>query len=100
MPGEWSVHLPDLVGAVREDPDLAPEEKEFSNNGTKADKQYVVNTEIRGQMRRLLKLTYNGVFEPTELRINTDDAWGKRIEPHRYTEGAITGVKGYIPIGA
>jgi hypothetical protein len=97
--GEWSVNIPELVGAVREDPDLTPQEKEFTITGTKTDKEYVVNTEIRGQIRRLLRLTYNGVFEPTELRVNTDTAWGKRVAPHRYTEGAITGVKGYVPIG-
>jgi hypothetical protein len=98
--GEWSVDIPKLVGAVGEDPALSPAEKEFTLNTTKDDNQFRVYVEVRGPMQRFLGKRIYDNFEPTELRVNTESSSGKRMKPHHFSGGTITGVKGYIPIGA
>lgn len=98
--GEWSVDIPRLVNAVGEDSELIPAEKELSYNTTKADDRFLVNAEARGPMQRYLGKRIYDTFELTELRVNTESTSGKRMKPHHFSGGTITGVKGYIPIGA
>lgn len=88
--------LKELVNAVREDPELTPDEKETSITFTKSDERACVYTEEAGLMRRLL---HHPAFDAAELHVTTDDVWGKHVELHAFSGGTITGVRGYIPIG-
>ena len=85
----------ELVDAVKEDSSLEPEEKETTIRFSKDDDFASVYTEEAGLMRRLL---HHPHFEVDTLRVNTDDAMGKRVAPNDFDEGSITGVDGTIPI--
>lgn len=87
----------EIINAVREDPDLAPVEKETNFGFAKCDEDVRVYTEEAGIARRLLK---HPEFATVELRVNTDDAMGRRVSPDEWSGGSVTGVKGYLPIGA
>jgi hypothetical protein len=86
----------EIIDAIKEDPKLQPIEKETTLRFAKCDDEIQVHTEEGGIARRLLK---HPEFRTTELRINTDDDWGLRLSPDDYSEGIVTGVKGFIPIG-
>lgn len=87
----------EIIDGFREDPDLTPVEKETNLGFAKCDDYARVYTEEAGIGRRLLK---HPEFATVELRINTDDALGVRLSPDEFSEGVVTGVKGFIPIGA
>jgi len=86
----------EIIDAVGEDSDLTPVEKETNIGFAKCDDYARVYSEEAGIGRRLLK---HPEFAATELRVNTDDAWGLRLSPDEWSVGRITGVKGYMPIG-
>lgn len=103
-----TINTAELIENVAEDNELIPAEKETiirwpkdrrSENGcAELDSEVAWSyTEEAGIARRLLR---NPVFVTKELRVNTDSTWGERIEPESYSEGRITGVGGYLPIGA
>jgi hypothetical protein len=87
----------ELVDAVEEDTSLASVEKETTIRFSKVDDRASVYTEEAGLMRRLLRHPH---FEVESLRVNTDDAVGKKVAPNDFEEGSITGVDGTIPIAA
>jgi DNA-binding transcriptional ArsR family regulator len=72
-------------------------EKETTFGFAKCDDYARVYTEEAGIARRLLK---HPEFATTELRVNTDNEWGLRRSPDEWFGGVVTGVKGYLPIGA
>jgi hypothetical protein len=86
----------EIIDAVQEDSDLTPEEKETQFRFVKADDKIRAYTEEAGIMRRLLK---HPEFVANEFRVTTVDAWGRKVSPDEYSDGRITGVKGYLPIG-
>jgi hypothetical protein len=96
-----------LVENVAEDNSLSPSEKETIVRWSKessinhpdvgsTDAAWLY-TEEAGIARRLLN---NPVFTVEELRVNTDTAVGRRVDPESYSTGRITGVGGHIPVGA
>lgn len=85
-----------LVDAVKEDPQLKPIEKETSFRFAKCDDRVHVYSEEAGIIRRLMQ---HSEFEIKTFRITDEDVWGKRVEPHRFDGGTITGVEGYAPVG-
>lgn len=98
---------PILGENVAEDNSLSPSEKETTIRWSKessinhpdigsTDAAWLY-TEEAGIARRLLN---NSVFIVEELRINSGTSVGKRIDPESYSTGRITGVGGYIPVGA
>jgi hypothetical protein len=86
-----------LVQAVEEDSTLSSVEKETTLRFSKADCQASVYTEEGGLMRRLI---HHPHVEVDSLRVNTDNAVGRRVAPNDFEEGSITGVDGSIPIEA
>ena len=86
-----------LIDAVHENPALTPVEKETTIRFSKVDDRAAVYTEEAGLMRRLLLHPHFGV---DSLRINIDDAVGKRVAPNDFEQGSITGVDGSLPIEA
>lgn len=103
-----SVDVSNLVQAVAEDPRLKPMEKETIVKWTKDGSpttaatqfdQHVAHilTEEAGMSRRLLQHPH---FTVTEIYVNNSKGAGQRIEPDNFAGGRVSGVKGYIPIGA
>lgn len=104
-----SVETTALIDNIGEDNSLSPAEKETVVRWSKdmdPDSDLTkltgidvawIYTEEAGIARRLLK---NPPFVAKELRVNTDAAVGKRVDPESYMTGRITGVGGYIPVGA
>jgi len=85
-----------LTDGVREDPDLTPAEKEVSVTFTKERGCAVVYAEVAGVTRRLLA---HPLFEAETLRVSGEGYHGARVVPDEFDGGAITGVRGTIPIG-
>lgn len=79
---------------------LTPEEKETIIRFSKDEDIAHVYTEHGSAIRRLL---LHPQFSATEFRVcGPDDnhpPMGKRVKPVEYTDGAVTGVEGIIPIG-
>ena len=90
-------NLDRLVEAVKEDPDLLPEEKETTFTWAKDEDRAHVFTEEGSITRRLLRYPD---FEIESLRVYTEDAPGKRLGGADYSDGRITGVWGTLPIGS
>jgi hypothetical protein len=84
-----------LVQAVEEDASLSSVEKETIIRFSKSDDRASVYTEEAGLMRRLLRHPH---VEVDTVRVNTDDAVGRRVAPNDFERGWITGVGGSIPI--
>ena len=91
-----SIDIDQLVDRVREDPNLAAEEKETHIWFNKPADAAHVYTEEGGITRRLLRHPH---FNLDEWRVVDDNVWGKRIEANKYSGEAVTGVGGHIPIG-
>lgn len=96
MSGRVTSDRAKLAEHVSEDRDLSPVEKETSFRFAKCDDRMRVVSEEAGIIRRLIQ---HPEFEIKSLRVTDEDAWGKRVEPHRFDGGTITGVSGYAPIG-
>ena len=86
----------EIIDAVKDDPELQPIEKETSLSWARPDDHAQVYSEESGVVRRLLE---HPEFITVELRVNTVDAWGRRLAPDEYSGGTVTGAKGYLPIG-
>lgn len=87
-----SVTIDELVGSVREDPNLIPEEKEFTFTGVKSNREVQVYAEIAGMMRRLL-------VHPEFTLQDVRDLEGNRLKLDEYDDETVTGVRGRIPVG-
>lgn len=98
--GVETIVLIKILESLQECSDLSPMEKETLFRFAKDQDRAHIYSERQSMMSRLL---LHSEFEVVELRIcGTDDShppFGKRINPEQYTGGAITGVKGNIPIG-
>ncbi|MFC6904199.1 hypothetical protein [Halalkalicoccus tibetensis] len=81
-----------LVNQVREDPNLTPEEKEYTFTGLKSENEVQVYSEVAGLMRRLLN---HPEFDLQDVR----DPNGNRLQPNEYKGETITGVRGRLPVG-
>lgn len=92
--------LVNALDCVRECEGLTPAEKEIIIRFAKDDDVAHVYTEYGSAVKRLL---LHPEFTATELRICGSDCthppFGERIDPVAFDGGAITGVKGTIPIG-
>jgi hypothetical protein len=89
-------HLGRIVNAVKEDPDLRPEEKETTLCESSTDGTAQVFSEQAGPVRRLLR---HSEFEIEWVRVYHETARSETVAPEDYSEGLVTGVKGYLPIG-
>lgn len=89
--------LSKLVDAVREDPELLPEEKETTFHEGNSDDQLIIFSEQSGVMRRLIR---HPLFEIEWIRVYSETSRTATMGVAEYSEGLITGVKGYLPIGA
>lgn len=86
----------DLRNAVREDPDLLPEEKETTFRFGKRDDYATVYTAEAGLIRRLLAHAHVHVKGLTTL-----DGEARRDVPlPEYDGGVIVGLRARIPVGA
>lgn len=84
-----------LLNNVREDSDLASDEKEFSLTSTKTDDEFTIFTDIGSVITSVIR---NPTITITEIRIK-DDGW---MDPDEYDDGdgPIVGAKGTVPKGA
>lgn len=87
-----SVKTDELVNNVREDPNLIPEEKQFTFTGVKSSSEVQVYTEVAGMMRRLLN-------HPEFVLQDVRDLEGNRLTPDEYDGETVTGVRGRISVG-
>lgn len=86
----------ELIDAVAEDRKLRPDEKETLLRFAKSEDRVWVYTEERGLMRRLIQ---HPEFRLESLRVVTEESWGERVDSDDFSEGSITGVDGWVPIG-
>jgi hypothetical protein len=94
MTGEH-VAGPALLEAVREDPDLAPEEKETTLRLGKRDDLAAVYTAEAGLARRLLAHPHVRVEGVTVA----DGAARRDVAPEETQRGRIVGVRARVPVG-
>ena len=87
-----TVDIDELVGSVREDPNLISEEKEFTFTGVKPNREVQVYAEVAGMMRRLL---VHPEFTLQDVRVLE----GHRLNPDKYAGEMVTGVRGRVPVG-
>jgi hypothetical protein len=83
-----------LIDAVEEDTSLLSYEKETIIKFSKVDDCASVYTEQARPMRQFIQHPH---FEVKSLRVNVDDADGKRVAPTDFEKGSIIGVDGTIP---
>jgi hypothetical protein len=94
MTGEHVV-APALLEAVREDPDLAPVEKETTLRFCKRDDLAAVYSAEAGLTRRLLAHPHVRVDGVTV----GEGAARRDVSPDEYTEGPVHGVRARVPTG-
>lgn len=84
---------------VRTDPELSPSERETSFQMVDADDRLSVYTENAGLMNRLL---HHPAFDLKSIRVWDEDKhrFGARVNPEDHSGEGITGIDGYLPIGA
>lgn len=92
-----STNLTTLVAAVGEDPELTPLEKETIIKWSKGDREATIFTDTGSLTRRLLR---HPLFETEWIRVNTANAWGRKMSLTEYSQGRITAINGQFPIGA
>lgn len=93
MTGEHAV-APALLEAVREDPQLAPVEKETTVRFAKRDTHAAAYTAEAGLARRLLahpRIQVEGVTV-------ADEATRREAAPEEYRGGDIVGVRARVPV--
>lgn len=86
-----------LADNVNTDTDLVPGEKETIIGFSNPDEKARVLSYQTGITRRLIQ---HPLFEIEWLAVPQEGAKGNTVTPEEYSEGSITGVKGFIPIGA
>ena len=90
-------NLQTLVSAVREDPDLLPEEKETTLQFANVDHSATLFSEQGGVVRRLLR---HPLFDIGWIRVYEETAPNQTMSPVEYTSGAVTAVYGSFPVKA
>lgn len=88
------------LDGLQECSDLSPREKETVISFSRDDPVARVYTEYKPAMLRLL---LHPEFQVSDLRVcgpaDEHPPFGETVEPIAYDDGAVTGVRGIIPVG-
>lgn len=85
-----------LLDNIKTDPDLQPVERQVAFVSDGASDVFQFDVEEPTLMRHALLHPESTIHA---IRVSDADRFGARMPPEEYREGAVTGVKGEIPVG-